>query len=219
MNIRHLLSASAIAIVAFSNSAYAADVVSEEPPVPEASLVQSFTWTGPYIGVNGGYAWTNADLSALGASTDEDFNGSLVGVRAGYNSQMDNNFVGGIEVDVDHVWNKNTYDFGFGDVDVGSDWQGSARLRVGYAIDRTLIFATGGIAFANAYVKSGALGIDESKTFTGWTVGGGIEHAFTDNWVGSLEYRYADFGSKTIGGVTDIDLNQHTVRVGLAYKF
>lgn len=216
MNIKHLVSASAIALITLGTSAYAADIVSEEPPVPEAMLVQTFTWTGPYIGVNGGYAWTNAEFSAGGLLGDDDFNGGLVGVRAGYNWQMNNNFVGGIEVDVDHVWNENTYLVGVDPIDVGTDWQGSARLRIGYAIDRTLVFATGGIAFANAYIESAVL--DESKTFTGWTVGGGVEHAFTDNWVGSLEYRYADFGSETIGG-TDVDLDQHTVRVGLAYKF
>jgi outer membrane immunogenic protein len=217
MNIKHLLSASAIALLMIGTFAYAADVVTEEPPAPEAVVMNTYSWTGPYIGVNGGYAWTNAKFSAGTPLGDEDFNGGLIGVRAGYNWQMDNNFVGGIEVDVDHVWNKNTYNFGGPDIEAGSDWQGSARLRIGYAIDRTLVFATGGVAIANAFVKTA--GSDESKTFTGWTAGAGLEHAFTDNWVGSLEYRYADFGSETIGGLVDADLTQHTVRVGVAYKF
>jgi outer membrane immunogenic protein len=218
MNIRNLLSASAIAFLALGTTAYAADVVSEEPPVPEASI-PLFSWTGAYIGINGGYAWTNAEFSAGGASVDDDFNGGLLGVRAGYNWQMPNNFVGGIELDVDHVWNKNSYVIGGVGVEAGSDWQGSARLRLGYAIDRTLFFGTGGVAIANAYAKIPATGANESETFTGWTLGAGIEHAFTDNLIGSLEYRYADYGSKDIGGLVDVDLDQHTVRLGLAYKF
>ncbi|OQM74445.1 hypothetical protein BFN67_21985 [Pseudaminobacter manganicus] len=214
-----LLGASAIALLSLSTASYAADVVDQEPSVPEAVYVDAFSWTGAYIGINGGYAWTKGDFSAGGASADEDFNGGLLGARLGYNWQMGNDFVGGIEVDVDHVWNENDYVFGGADVEAGSDWQGSARLRLGYAIDRTLLFATGGVAITNAYVKVPALGFDESKTFTGWTVGAGIEHAFTDNWLGSIEYRYADFGSETIGDVVDVDLKQSTVRVGLAYKF
>ena len=219
MNIKHLLGSSAIALLALSTATLAADVVGQEPPVPEAVYVDAFSWTGAYIGINGGYAWTKGEFSVGGASVDEDFNGGLIGARAGYNWQMGNNFVGGIEVDVDHLWNKNTYVFGGADVEAGSDWQGSARLRIGYALDRTLLFATGGVAIANAFVKVPALGFDESKTFTGWTVGAGIEHAFTDNWVGSVEYRYADFGSETIGNLVDVDLKQNALRVGLAYKF
>ena len=57
---------------------------------------------------------------------------------------------------------------------------------------------TGGIAFADdkevlTRVSTGA-SLSQSKTLTGWTVGGGIEHAFTQNWIGRAEVRYADFG-------------------------
>ena len=60
---------------------------------------------------------------------------------------------------------------------------------------------------------------DESKTFLGRTVGAGIEHAFTDNWIGRFEYRYADFGSEAFPGDIKIGLNEHTLRAGVSYKF
>jgi hypothetical protein len=60
-------------------------------PGTEASI-PLFSWTGAYIGINGGFAWTNAG-SGGGGSVDDDFNGCLPGVRAGYNWQMPNNFV------------------------------------------------------------------------------------------------------------------------------
>ncbi len=218
MNTRYLVGATVAALLAFSCTGFAADIVSEEPPAPEASI-PLFSWTGAYIGLNGGYAWTNAELSAGGPSVNEGFDGGLIGVRAGYNWQMENNFVGGIEVDIDHLWNENSYMIGNFAANAGMDWQGSARIRIGYALDRTLLFATGGVAIANAYVEFPGVGIHESETFTGWTVGAGIEHAFTDNWIGSLEYRYVDYGSKDFGTPVDMDLTQHAVRVGIAYKF
>lgn len=63
------------------------------------------------------------------------------------------------------------------------------------------------MAIANAYAKILAAGFDESETFTGWTIGAGIEHAFTDNLIGSLEYRCAYYGSKDIGELVNVDLD------------
>jgi outer membrane immunogenic protein len=62
-------------------------------------------------------------------------------------------------------------------------------------------------------------GVDEEETYHGWTVGGGVDYAFTDKMFGRVEYRYNDFGNKDILGL-DFDLNpQHVVKVGLGVKF
>ena len=65
---------------------------------------------------------------------------------------------------------------------------------------------------------------DYSETLTGWTVGGGVEYAFTDNLIGRVEYRYTDFGDAQstiplLPGNAKVDLDSHTVRLGIAYKF
>jgi outer membrane immunogenic protein len=58
--------------------------------------------------------------------------------------------------------------------------------------------------------------------FTGWTIGGGAEYAFTGNWLGRIEYRYYDFSDKDIdgaGGLGEVSLNTSTITAGIAYTF
>jgi outer membrane immunogenic protein len=64
---------------------------------------------------------------------------------------------------------------------------GTVRGRLGYAFDRTLIYATGGFAYAggdrtNVEVEDGLFddNVGGSQTSFGWTVGGGVEFAFTN---------------------------------------
>lgn len=70
------------------------------------------------------------------------------------------------------------------------------------------------------YLEAPDFDVDETETFTGWTVGGGLEHAFTDNWTGRLEYRYADYGREDFGlGLGDFRLKEHSIRAGVSFKF
>jgi outer membrane immunogenic protein len=73
---------------------------------------------------------------------------------------------------------------------------------VGYAWGNTLLYATGGVAFAE--IKSSfstiagyaPLGTQSfSNTRAGDTVGVGIEYKFSSRWIGRLEYRYTSFGT------------------------
>jgi outer membrane immunogenic protein len=119
-----------------------------------------------------------------------------------------------------------------------TNYLATIRGRAGYAADRWLLFATGGLAIA---------GIEFSQTITqlnvpfvqpisvsrsrfGWTVGAGAEYAATGNWSIKAEYLYADFGtvsasssaapvSPTYTGVHGVDLAVHTVRAGINYRF
>jgi outer membrane immunogenic protein len=57
----------------------------------------------------------------------------------------------------------------------------------------------------------------------GWTVGGGVEYAFTNNLTTRLEYRYTSFEGEdsvfdnvSFGGD---ELDFHAIRLGLSYKF
>jgi outer membrane immunogenic protein len=193
----------------------AADMPVLEPiAVVEVPL---FTWTGGYIGVQGGYAWADGELSDGTDIVSDDFNGGLFGGYIGYNWQF-NSFVFGGEADVNALWNDTTYVFPNFDVEVGSNYLASIRARAGYAWDRTLLFATGGVAFTEVSADT-SFGVDASESFTGWTIGGGVEHAFTDNIVGRAEYRYYDFGNQDVGAFEDVDFQTQTVTVGLAYKF
>lgn len=88
---------------------------------------------------------------------------------------------------------------------------------------------TGGGAFRDArygYSVPG-LTIRMSENRFGWTVGAGVEHAFTNNWTARIEYRYSDFG-KSSGSALPLvgppseqqaEAVDHSVRLGISYKF
>lgn len=213
---KHLLLSSATLAV-ISAPAFAADAVMYDP-APTAPVVTSvYNWSGAYIGIQGGYVWTDLEFPAAFGVADEEFNGGTLGAYVGLNAQ-NGNLVYGVEADINYSWNENEYLVGGIPVDVGTDWSGSLRGRLGYAFDRTLVYGTAGLAVTNGYIESAVL--DESETLTGYTVGAGVEHAFTDMISGRLEYRYSDYGDEDFGlGLGDFDVNEHAVRVGLTFKF
>jgi outer membrane immunogenic protein len=200
------------ASVAFAaaSTAYAADAVEEIPAAPAAvEMAPAFSWSGPYVGVHTGYGWGEADVDGFG---DGDFDGWRLGGFVGYNWQFSSGFVAGIEGDVNYDWN----DEDFAGVSGESGFSGSVRGRVGYALDRTLIFAAGGWTATN--IEADGPGFDDDDTLHGWTIGAGVDHAFTDNMFGRIEYRYNDYGSGSLGGA-DVDFDQHVIQVGLGVKF
>jgi outer membrane immunogenic protein len=193
----------AAAMAAVSTSALAADVSYDH----SAAV---YDWTGFYLGINGGYVRTRA--SGL-----DNFTGGMLGAHAGYNFQYGHWVFGG-EIDVARTWNENSYAGGL--IEVGTDWQYSLRARMGYAFDRTLLYGTAGLAVTNAYIDIPVIPISINDRMVGWTVGAGVEHAFTDRWSARLEYRYSDYGEFEVLGIgTGIDVTEHTVRVGVSFKF
>jgi outer membrane immunogenic protein len=126
---------------------------------------------------------------------------------------------------------------------VSTTWLATVRARAGFAIDRMLVYATGGAAFANtrfsnSYVGHSPLGqgndagaSSASKTRTGWAAGAGIDYGLTENWIMSVEYLHVDLGSldaaslTTTGNAATATFNFSTkltsdiVRAGISYKF
>lgn len=228
-----------VALAALSAApAFAADAIVEEPVLPVG-----FNWTGAYIGVHGGYSWGNGGTEyllpagALVERIDTDANGWLGGVQVGYNYQV-NNWVFGVEGDIavsgadagNNIFSLAGADVA--DVDVDSDWQASLTVRAGYALDRTLFYAKGGVGFADLELTdkvnvTGVVNAKGSDTAVGWTVGGGVEHAFNDHWTIKGEYQFyrlnADVALNTAAGVPfriyDENFDIHAVKIGLNYKF
>ena len=93
---------------------------------------------------------------------------------------------------------------------VDSRWQASLRGRLGYASDRLLVYATGGVAWTK--VNAGAFFIPfggdpatsatNLATLTGGTIGGGFEYAFWNNVSLGVEALYTRYGSHTFNGGT-----------------
>ncbi|WP_020184989.1 outer membrane protein [Methylopila sp. 73B] len=210
--LRHRLAVavSAAALSALATGAFAADLPAYEPAPSIA--VPSFTWTGAYVGVQAGYGFGDSN----GRGIDPD--GFLVGAYAGYNYQFDNSpLVIGVETDFNYA---DVDDSRFG-VKLSYDWAGATRARIGYAFDRFLVYGAAGVAYADREVKVSGVG-KNSKTAVGWTAGGGVEFAATDNVVARAEYRYTDYGRDTFriaGESARVDSDEHRVMVGVAYKF
>ena len=203
----------ASAAMTASSVAYAADAVESVPAAPiavEQPVV--FTWGGPYLGIHGGYAWGNGDSPAV-VGGDDSFDGGRFGGFVGYNWQFSNGFVAGLEGDVNYDWNENSY---AGGVDIHTGFSGSVRGRVGFAFDRALLYAAGGWTATNASIKGG--GLNDDDMLNGWTLGAGVDYAFTDNVFGRLEYRYNDYGRGTLAG-SRFDFDQHVINVGIGVKF
>lgn len=88
-----------------------------------------------------------------------------------------------------------------------SHWVISLRPRIGYTRNKLLVYVTGGLSFANAYAQANFIqtisgGItfpaasgSDSHTFTGGTIGAGLEYAVLEKWRLGGEYRYTTYGS------------------------
>lgn len=212
-----------------AGSATAADIrtpVYKAPPPARA-----YDWSGPYIGGHLGYDWgrtrvlDNGVLSEPGAPT----NGVVGGMLAGVNWQS-GLFVYGVEIDFGGANLR-----GSGNVNPPPppvvvpnqyvvNWTGNARGRVGFVIfPTTLIFGAGGLALSGFEFQHSSTGNNFGAVFPGWTIGGGIDHMFTPNFIGRIEYLYADYGNKTYevapGDFYNAAFRAQTLRGAFIWKF
>lgn len=204
------LTASALAM---SANAYAADVIGEEPPVPEAAPVEMAPvarWSGIYVGVNAGYGWGSFDTSAGNLDAD----GFSGGAYAGINFQADR-FVYGAEADAGYSWLEGVAPGAVAQ----QGFNGALRARLGYDFDPFLLYGAGGVAVTQAEAFDGA--VSDSNTHFGWTVGAGAEAFITQNTIGRFEYRYTNFNDKTYALTAPVSagLDTHEIRFGVGVKF
>lgn len=213
---------------------------------PQPESLPPADWNGLYAGMHlgAGFGRTNwADPFPTPPSGDYNMmGGALGGFQVGYDKQF-GKWVVGVELagSLAQLEGSNTC-FG-GDPNTATAAQqcesnthgfGLLTGRLGYAFGRSLIYGRAGGAMAReAYVlNTGAAGgsIDTQRaTNFGWIVGGGIEHALTNRWSVTAEYRYMDFGSRTVhfdvpAGIaqvadTSIRSQRQTVTLGVNYRF
>jgi outer membrane immunogenic protein len=219
-----------LAGLAAAAPALAADLPYRQAPPPvEAPIVPLFTWAGLYLGGQIGYGWGTDTLTVYpwGFGTNYTPNGVVGGAHVGYNLQM-NQFVAGLEGDVEGTGISRNFSPGGVLYDTKIPVQGSIRGRLGVAFDRVLLYATGGGEFAGFKTSYTGFGSNQgSTTRSGWTVGGGIEYAVTNNWSVRGEYRYTDFGHLTdatpfifgIGSSVTHHETENAVRAAFSYKF
>lgn len=254
---------SAISAVALVASVSAADLPSKRAAY--AAPAPTPIWTGFYAGINAGYAFGegksvvsfgsgwSGESAAYRNGVANIYNGKPEprgfsgGIQGGYNHQFSNQFVLGLEADVNYTDLKKTRR-AVGTVSsvihtvtntVESSWVATIRPRIGFAFDQFLVYGTGGLAIANLeggativssgnYLKAGS----KDSTKIGWVAGAGVEYALNKNWSLKTEYLYTDLGKvkfttrhltgSSFTGYNESfsqDLAYHTVRVGVNYKF
>ncbi|MGC4025301.1 MAG: porin family protein [Mesorhizobium sp.] len=211
---RPLALASVIALLGAA-PVFAADAI-EQAPEPAVPMEQPplATWTGPYAGVQLGYGFSGR-VKEPGNTVDTD--GFVGGAFAGYQSDLGNGVVAGVEGDVGYSNIK-------GDnagTTAKSGVDGSLRARLGYAVTPDILpYITGGGAAQSLKVTEG--GASDRNTMLGWTAGAGVDVKVTENMFVRGEYRYTDFGSEdftTGSGTRSVDSKDNRVSLGVGFKF
>src|SRR5580704_9642912 len=159
---KQLLLGTALSL-ALVGGAAAADLPPAPPPPPVPYVkapLPMWTWTGFYIGANGGYGWSNANtvsltnppLTVTGVVGPGAAKGGFGGGQIGYNWQM-GLFVLGAEADVQGAGISGSS--GPTVIDAANDttvvnqkldFFYTVRGRAGLAFDRALVYFTGGFA-------------------------------------------------------------------------
>lgn len=203
----------AAALAMFAGTAQAADMSAPDAP----------SWTGPYIGVVGGYGWGDVDSSSdilsdtvpptvlLTVDNSVDVEGFLLGGQLGYDFDMGNGFVLGIAGDMS--WSDisgddcvqiggctGAADDSYADTEV--NWLATIRGRAGFTTGSLLIYGTGGLAIADA--ETSITNVDglgdptrsDSNTHFGWVIGAGAEFMVTENMSLGAEYLHVDLGNE-----------------------
>jgi len=213
--------------------ALAADLPSRKEAPAFIAPAPVYSWTGFYIGADIGGGWSELNSTTVaGAAFNSSAAGVVGGGRIGYNYQI-NQFVIGLEGDFYGTGIGQTKYFPSIDatVNTSQNWLASINGVAGFAIDRTLLYVIGGVAWADASSAftpgasyNGAANFTVSHTYTGYDIGGGVAYAFTPNWIGHVEYRHYGFGSwnypaNVIATRTRATLNDNVFTVGVSYKF
>jgi len=204
-------------VLAFSSGALADGTPNQQ------TYEAPFSWTGLYVGVNGGYGWGHAPshlnfsstqntglaargVSAAGSAT-ADLDGWFGGGLVGYNWRSGRWLYG---VETDFQWTSQEGNSSICatpacvvEADHRLDWFGTLRGRLGYLLDpRSFLYVTGGLAYGHLNTEFSAsvppfsaVSLTDSKTKAGWIIGAGLERALDRNWTLRAEYLYMDLGT------------------------
>ncbi len=190
-------------------------VVPNYVETPRLTSWEGFYWK-PSLGYNS---------MSFSGSPLKDADGISLGASGGYDFRY-NNFIFGPTADL-------SYDFLYGDksrIDgvsgykAHTDFDGSVGARAGYLLwDRTLIYATGGYAFANLNVKNSALHTSDSNMLSGWTAGGGVEYLWSNDNSLRFEYRRVDFSDESFdslpSGHDEVKASMDKFSFGFVHRF
>ncbi|HUQ38313.1 MAG TPA: outer membrane beta-barrel protein [Aestuariivirga sp.] len=175
---------------------------------------ESYDWAGFYLGVYGAYGeGTSKSDVAVDAHPSDPF----PGIHAGYLFNLDSVILG-VEGDASLADLDDDIVSG-GLVTQDFDNIASVRARVGLPIDNTLLFANAGWAWADT--EYGYLVEKDQKVISGPTVGVGAQYAFSNSFIGRIEYNHYFYGSTTYDLETQVDVKNSLdeIRAGVDFIF
>lgn len=199
------------------SAAHAADLPvaypSPEPEMHYEETVSTFPWDRYYVGLVAGFGDSSMDTNDMLAAPsffDNRFgmSGGLVGLTAGRNFQMYDNWVLGIELDgaiANIDGRKNGSEGEYIEAELNGIF--TARARLGYAMGnekRFLPFVTAG--FAAGHYEVGAFGgiptdpddlgnaVEADDWLTGYTLGAGLEYLVSHGVSIKADYLFMHFG-------------------------
>ena len=257
---------SGLLFILLSQTALSADLPRTARPAT-LTLPPVFTWSGAYGGLFAGYGTldrsTQFVCSGPGGqaggrfcpilpsrkASDDSF---IAGGEVGYNWQLGSGLVAGGAADhqLTRLWGYDRWEGRF-PVQGGGYFSRSVahsgerlddlttvRGKLGYAFDRTFVYATGGLAFGNVRIDnnltlSGAPLFDgrHGELRLGYVAGAGIEQALSQHLSVKVEGLYYDLGSRTVlsdrsylslpgyQAGSRIATDGFLTRVGLNYRF
>jgi len=218
-----------LGMLALADPALAADL-----PVKAPAMRAVYDWTGFYVGGHFGYGGgsfgpgTNP-LPEEGAFLPHSVTGLIGGYQMGYNRELANRVVLGVEAD--STFTSPTDEPALARMppapfNTTLDYIGTVRGRIGYAFGSVMPYVTGGFAWGHTHADindgSGAI-IGHYQP--GWTAGLGVEFAVSGNWSAKVEYDYVglshqfyDLSSFGLSNV-NVDPRIHLAKIGLNYHF
>lgn len=222
--------------------------------IPASAQDTKYNWTGAYAGAHVGYAWGDASVKDTdGGVAPGPFNysagGAFGGGTLGYNYQIQS-IVLGVEGDIGYMDLSGSRKLPSSDpayhqnLNTDGGLYGVIGGRAGILITpATLLYAKGGFAFYDGEADQASTKpwykATGTSTFTGYAVGGGVEHYITKDISLKIEYLHFGFGdeggyqTKVTSSLPAADdgtpvgtkfhnvhsLDADSVKLGIAYHF
>lgn len=192
-------------------------------PNGERSMPLRESWTGAYVGIQGGWGWNSTSLSSPNAFSANGIGGSgpVGGLLVGYDYQIDQS-VAGLEMDASAAGVKSSLAILPVSGQINYDWDYSIRGRFGRVFCNTLLFGTAGWAQTHGQLTTVGLGgITANHLFTGFQFGGGLETMLTAHVGARLEYlqSFYDKYASVLGSSIDATPTAGKARAAVVYKF
>lgn len=217
----------AVALSGLSMPVVAANLQAKAPPPPVKPVTApAFSWNGFYLGAHfGGLRFNGAHDVTLSPNETTTGYGGLGGLLAGYNFDLTKDWLMGVEIDAAGTTaNSHITSHGPGSLTTKIDAVSHARLRLGYETDSSVLFVAGGGAAAHAIQDAPQWnsGTTLSNYVSGYSLGLGIDHSFSETMIGRIEYIYDNFGVARFayGGnrLINAQYTTDTVRAALIWK-